>query len=202
MALDSSVYQIALTGGTGAGKSSAAVHFQRLGAVVVDADKIAREVVAPHSEGLADIVDYFGAIVLNPDGSLNRQKLADIVFNDSDKLMVLNSITHPRIAFRTKELFGAVDDGVIVHDIPLFSPTSSNVYDLVVVIEAPLDMRLNRLTSSRGMTLEDAKARISSQETDEQRRGYADIILVNDGSEVDLARQIEDLWAQKISPAL
>lgn len=195
--------RIALTGGIGSGKSTVARVFARLGAVVVDADAIAREIVAPGQPALAEIGQRFGAEVLRPDGSLDRAGLAGIVFDDGDALAALNAITHPRIAARSAELIEAAPDGaVVVYDMPLLVEQGlTQNWDAIVVVEAPLDVRVDRLVHDRGLTEADARARIASQATDDQRRAVADHLIRNDGTVADLERRATDIWARVVGTA-
>lgn len=194
--------RIGLTGGIGAGKSAAANALAGHGAVVIDADRLAREVVAPGTPGLAAIVEAFGADVLAPDGSLDRPKLGRIVFADAEALSRLNGITHPLIGSLTAErLAAAPPDGIVVHDIPLIVEGGSGAgFHLVVVVMAPLEVRLERLIGLRGMPEEDARARIAAQATDEQRVAAADVLLDNSGALADLRRAVDALWADRLVP--
>lgn len=187
--------RIGLTGGVGSGKSSVAKMLAERGALVIDADALAREVVAPGSEGLAEIVAAFGPQMLLPDGSLDRQALADIVFDDPEARTTLNAITHPRIATRTAEIMKAAAPGqVVVHDVPLLVENElAPAYDLVVVVIASPETRLARL-AERGMPGEEARRRMAAQATDDERRAVADVVIDNDGTWTDLQAQVERLW--------
>ena len=187
--------RIGLTGGIGSGKSTVASLFAELGAVVIDADAIAREVVAVGSEGLRALVEAFGAGILATDGSLNRQRLADIVFADPGARATLNAITHPRIGARTAELISALPaDAVLIHDVPLLVELGmQDAYDLVVVVDAPDDVRLDRLVA-RGHTLQDAAARIAAQAPRDVRLAAADVVIDNSGSLDDLTGQVVTAW--------
>lgn len=187
--------RIGLTGGIGSGKSTVAQLFADLGAQVIDADAIAREVVEPGSEGLAALIDAFGPRILSRDQSLNRQALADIVFADPHARQTLNGITHPRIAARTAELIAALpDDAVLIHDVPLLVELNmQSAYDLVVVVDAPDELRVKRLVD-RGHTPEDARARIAAQAPRQQRLAVADILIDNAGDLEDLSRQVRSAW--------
>ena len=187
--------RIGLTGGIGSGKSTVARLFEQLGAHVIDADAIAREVVEPGSAGLQALVDAFGPSILDGDGRLNRQALANIVFADPQARQTLNSITHPRIAARTAELISALpEDAVLIHDVPLLVELNmQGGYDLVVVVDAPDDLRIGRLVQ-RGHSPEDARARIAAQASREQRLAAADIVIDNSGDLQGLTRQVRSAW--------
>lgn len=187
--------RIGLTGGVGSGKSTVAALLADKGALVIDADALAREVVAPGTPGLAEIVTTFGSGVLAPDGSLDRPALAAIVFADDRARARLNAITHPRIAARTGELMAAAEAGqVIVHDVPLLVENNlAPAYDLVVVVEADRQVRLERL-AARGMAAAEAQRRMESQASDEDRRAVADVVIDNSGSREALESAVDTLW--------
>jgi dephospho-CoA kinase len=186
--------RIGLTGGIGSGKSTVAQMLADLGAHVVDADAIAREVVAPGTPGLAALVSTFGDGVLDGD-RLDRAALARIVFEDPDARARLNAITHPLIGARTAELVaGLPRDGVLVHDVPLLVELGmQDAYDLVVVVDAPDEVRVERLVT-RGLSEQDARARIAAQASRAQRLAAADIVLDNSGDLDDLRRQVTQAW--------
>ncbi|MGX5654644.1 dephospho-CoA kinase [Geodermatophilus nigrescens] len=194
--------RIGLTGGIGSGKSTVAALLAARGAVVVDADRIAREVVEPGTPGLAAVVGAFGPGVLTADGALDRAALASIVFADPEARARLDGIVHPLVRARAQEVVaGAAEDAVVVQDVPLLVETGqAGQYDLVLVVEADLETRVARLLL-RGLTEEDARARIASQATDEQRRAVADVVLDNSGAPDALAAQVERLWAERVVPA-
>jgi dephospho-CoA kinase len=194
--------RIGLTGGIGSGKSTVAGLLAARGAVVVDADRIAREVVAPGTPGLAAVVEAFGEGVLAADGSLDRPALAAIVFTDPEARARLDAIVHPLVRERSVQLIaGAPSDAVLVNDVPLLVETGqAGTYDLVLVVEADLATRLTRLVA-RGLAEEDARARIASQATDEQRRAAADVVLDNSGSREQLAEQVARFWEERVVPA-
>ncbi|MFF8967960.1 dephospho-CoA kinase [Streptomyces sp. NPDC014995] len=189
---------VGLTGGIGAGKSEVSRLLVECGAVLIDADRIAREVVAPGTPGLAAIADAFGRDVLTEDGSLDRPALGSIVFADPEKLAVLNAIVHPLVGARSRELEAAApEDAVVVHDVPLLTENGlAPLYDLVVVVDVPPETQLDRLLRLRGMTEEDARARMAAQATREQRRKIADIVIDNDVPLADLERRVKDVWAE------
>lgn len=194
--------RLGLTGGIGAGKSTVAETLTELGAVVIDADRIAREVVEPGTEGLAEVVAAFGAEVLDADGALDRPALGRIVFGDDAKRQKLNGILHPRIGARTAELVAeADDDAVVVHDVPLLVENGMGAaFALVIVVDAPVDVRVRRLVDARGMTVEDARARIAAQADDDARRAAADVWLDNAGAAGALREQVEQLWHSRLVP--
>ncbi|WP_336029594.1 dephospho-CoA kinase [Geodermatophilus sp. FMUSA9-8] len=194
--------RIGLTGGIGSGKSTVAALLAARGAVVVDADRIAREVVEPGTPGLAAVVASFGPGVLTADGALDRAALASIVFADPEARARLDGIVHPLVRARAQEVVaGAAADAVVVQDVPLLVETGqAGQYDLVLVVEADLETRVARLLL-RGLTEEDARARIAAQATDEQRRAVADVVLDNSGAPDALAAQVERLWAERVVPA-
>ncbi|MGW4641201.1 dephospho-CoA kinase [Sphaerisporangium sp. NPDC004334] len=190
--------KVGLTGGIGSGKSEVARRLAARGAVVIDADKIAREVVEPGTSGLALIEAAFGPQVLREDGSLDREKLGQIVFADSGKLARLNEIVHPRVGERVAELQRAAPaDAVVVYDVPLLAENNlAPMYDLVVVVDASDRTRLARLTGLRGMAEQDAVARIKAQATREDRLKIADIVVPNEGDLDDLDARVDEVWAR------
>lgn len=190
--------RVGLTGGIGAGKSEVSRRLAAQGAVIIDADLIAREVVAPGTDGLAEVTTAFGPAVLAPDGELDRVALGDIVFADEQKLATLNSIVHPRVAARMREVENAAGAGsVIVHDVPLIAENGlANHYDLVVVVDVPPRIQLDRLMRLRGMSREQAQARMAAQATREERLAIATIVVDNSGSLAELDRQVGELWAE------
>lgn len=193
--------RVGLTGGTGAGKSTVARRLAALGAVVVDADALAREVLAAGTEGLAEVVEAFGADVLLADGALDRAGLARVVFASDERRRELEAITHPRIAARTRELCAAAaPDAVVVHDMALVVEQGMGAaYHLVVVVDAPVELRVARL-AARGMAGDDARARIRAQASEEQRRAAADVWLDNLGGEADLHAAVDALWSRRLVP--
>jgi dephospho-CoA kinase len=193
--------QIGLTGGIGSGKSTAAARFAELGALVIDADALAREVVEPGTEGLAAVVAEFGEQVLDGAGRLDRRALARVVFGDEAARGRLNAILHPRIRARAAERIAAAPPGtVVVQDVPLLVETGqAETYDLVVVVEAPVELRVQRLAQDRGMPADEVRARMASQASDDQRRSVADVVLVNDGTADDLRAKVDGLWAERVA---
>lgn len=187
--------RVALTGGVGSGKSALGTALAELGAVRIDADVLAREVVAPGTPGLAAVIERFGASVAADDGGLDRPALAAVVFADPRARAELNAITHPLVERRSRELMDAAPAGaIIVYEVPLLAETGrSGDFDAVVVVEAPLAVRLDRL-AGRGLAEAAARARIAAQATDAQRRGIADFVVVNAGSPDDLRAAARTLW--------
>lgn len=193
--------RIGLTGGIAAGKSVAARRFGELGAVVVDADVLAREAVAPGSVGLDEVVAEFGSQVLADDGSLDRAALARVVFADAAARARLDAIVHPvvrRLSAEREAAAAARDAGaVVVHDIPLLVETGqAEDFHVVVVVHAPAVLRVERLVRLRGMTRAEAEARVAAQARDEDRLAVADVVLDGAGSDDDLVRQVDALWAR------
>ncbi|MFG3548718.1 dephospho-CoA kinase [Streptomyces sp. NPDC047725] len=195
--------KVGLTGGIGAGKSEVSRLFVEHGAVLIDADRIAREVVAPGTPGLAAVVEAFGEDVLAADGSLDRPKLGSIVFADAGRLAVLNSIVHPLVGARSRELEqAAAPDAVVVHDVPLLTENGlAPLYDLVVVVDAAPATQLDRLVRLRGMAEEDARARMAAQATREQRRAIADVVIDNDVPLEELRRRVDEVWTELLRRA-
>ena len=194
--------RIGLTGGIGAGKSTVSRAFADCGGVIVDGDVISREVVEPGTEGLAALVEHFGAEILLPDGALNRPALAAKAFVDEQQRAKLNAIVHPLVASRRAEIVAAVsEDEVVVEDIPLLVESQmAPLFPLVVVVHADPDVRLRRLVEQRGMDEADARARIAAQATEEQRRRVADVWLDNSGSAGQLVERARELWFGRILP--
>ncbi|HEY9437229.1 MAG TPA: dephospho-CoA kinase [Streptomyces sp.] len=189
---------VGLTGGIGAGKSEVSRLLSVYGAVLIDADRIAREVVEPGTPGLAAVVERFGPGILTADGALNRPSLGAIVFADPEKLAALNAIVHPLVGARSAELERAAGaDAVVVHDVPLLTENGlAPLYDLVVVVDASPETQLDRLVRLRGMTEADARARMAAQASREERRAVADVIIDNDGPREALEPQVRALWSQ------
>ncbi|HEU4348031.1 MAG TPA: dephospho-CoA kinase [Actinoplanes sp.] len=195
--------QIGLTGGIGAGKTAVARRFAELGALVVDADALARAAVAAGTPGLAAVVAEFGPGVLGPDGELDRPALGRLVFGDEGVRARLNAIVHPLVRRRAAELIAAAPPGtVVVQDVPLLVETGqADRYDLVVVVEAPAELRAERLARDRGMSPDEARSRMAAQATDEQRRAAADVVLVNDGDLDELRAEVDRVWRERVVPA-
>jgi len=200
----SRVRMVGLTGGIGAGKSAVAQRLAELGAVVIDADTLAREVVEPGTDGLAEIVAAFGETVLRPDGSIDRPALGRIVFDDAHARTRLEGIVHPRVRARTAEIVAAAaaaadPDAVVVNDVPLLVEAGLyRAYDVVIVVEAAENVRVARLVADRGMTESDVRARIAAQATDDQRRAVADVVIVNNGRRDELNDQVDVVWRERL----
>lgn len=188
--------RVGLTGGIGAGKSEVSGLLVSCGAVLVDSDRIAREVVEPGTPGLAAVVEEFGREVLTPDGALDRPKLGAIVFGAPDRLAALNVIVHPLVRHRSAELEAAAPpDAVVVHDVPLLAENGlAPLYDLVIVVDASAATRLDRLVARRGMPEAEARSRMNAQADREQRLAVADLVIDNDGPLDALRPQVERVW--------
>jgi dephospho-CoA kinase len=185
---------IGLTGGIGSGKSTVAKRLVELGATEIDADLLAREVVEPGSEGLAEVATRFGEDLVNQDGSLNRALLAERAFSSDANRKDLEAILHPRIQKLSRERIGG-SSGVIVYTIPLLVETNSKLpFDKIVTVSAPEDIRVDRLVQSRGMTRAEAEARISAQATDEQREAIADFVVNSNCTMAELIEQVDALY--------
>ena len=193
---------VGLTGGIGAGKSTVTTILAGAGAVIIDADRIAREVVEPGTPGLAMLVAEFGDGIVGSDGALDRAALAELAFVDADRTAALNAITHPLIGERTTDLIGsAPGDGIVVHDMPLLVEGGmAPGYHLVVVVDTPAEIRLQRLVEQRGMPEDDARARMSRQAGDEERRAAADVLVDNSGSREPVRALTEDLVEHRLRP--
>lgn len=195
---------IGLTGGIGAGKSAVAALLADRGAAVLDADAIARQVLAAGTPGLRLVAAEFGAAVVGPGGELDRSALAAAVFGDPRRRQRLDRIVHPLIRERTRQLLHQLPAGqLVVHDVPLLVENDmAGDYDLVVVVWAPLEVRLARLRDSRGMSEAEAMARIRAQASDAERAAVADVVLTNDADLAALARAVDRLWQQRLVPLL
>jgi len=188
--------RVGLTGGVASGKSTVSAILADLGAVVIDADLLAREVVAPGTGGLAAVVAEFGTEVLGPDGALDRPRLGALVFADPDRRRALESIIHPRVRARAAEIEAAAPaDAVVVHDIPLLAETGQGSrFDAVVVVDVPVEVQLDRMVRLRGMSQEDAQARIDAQATRQERLAIATYVVDNTGTLADLRRKVEEVY--------
>ncbi|WP_350002363.1 dephospho-CoA kinase [Pseudarthrobacter sp. WHRI 8279] len=194
--------KIGLTGGIASGKSVVASRLSERGAVLVDADALARDVVEPGTEGLDRIVAGFGRDVLDTAGRLDRPKLGAVVFGSPERLAVLNGIVHPLVRARAAAIVAAAaDDAVVVQDIPLLVETGQGSdFHLVLVVDAPDGMRLQRMLEHRGMTEEAARSRMAAQATREERLAAADVVLDNSGSITDLLGHVDRLWEERLEP--
>lgn len=194
--------RVGLSGGIGSGKSTVSARLRELGAVIVDADLVAREVVAPGSLGLAQVAERFGDAILTDQGELDRAALGQVVFADEQARRDLEAITHPLIHQRSAELFAAAPaDAIVVHDIPLLVELgTAGAYALTIIVDVPQEERLRRLVELRGMPEEQARARIAAQASDAQRQQAADILLDNSGSVEDLYGAIDRLWHERLVP--
>lgn len=190
--------RVGLTGGVASGKSTVSAMLRDLGAVVVDADLLAREVVAPGTEGLAEIVAAFGDKVLTPEGELDRPAMGAIVFGDEEARRRLEAIIHPRVRQRSAELEAAAGpDAVVVHDIPLLAETGqAGTFDAVVVVDVPVETQVERMVRLRGMTEAEAKARIAAQATREQRLAVATHVIDNTGTVEDLRDRVAEVFGE------
>jgi dephospho-CoA kinase len=188
--------RVGLTGGIGSGKSTVSRRLAELGAVVIDSDVLAREVVEPGTPGLAAIRAAFGPDVIATDGTLDRAALGAIVFADEARLAELNAIVHPLVRERAATLAGLTDDdAVLVQDVPLLVETGlADSFDMVLVVDAPDDERVARLVAERGMGAEDARARMAAQASREDRLAAADIVLDNSGTPDALLDEVDHLW--------
>ncbi|WP_406046182.1 dephospho-CoA kinase [Micromonospora sp. NBC_00898] len=192
---------VGLTGGIGSGKSAVSARLAELGAVIVDADQVAREVVAPGTEGLAEIVAAFSDRVLDADGALDRAALGAVVFADEAARRRLEEITHPRVRARTAELVAAAPHAVVVNDVPLLVEVGlAPTYHLVVVVQTATATRLERLARDRGMDRAEAERRIAAQADDARRRVAADVVLSNDGDLAELYAAVDGLWRDRLVP--
>ncbi|MBS45454.1 MAG: dephospho-CoA kinase [Nocardioides sp.] len=189
--------RVGLTGGVASGKSTVARLLAEHGAVVIDADAIAREVVERGTPGLAAVVEAFGPELLTPEGDLDRPAMGRLVFGDDEKRRLLESIVHPLVFERYAELEGATGpDDLVVHDIPLLAETGRAAeFDAVVVVDAPDEVRVERMVSDRGWTREDAESRIAAQATREDRLAIATHVVENTGSLDELAARVAEVHA-------
>ncbi len=190
--------RVGLTGGIGSGKSEVTRRLAEHGAVIIDADLIARDMVQPGTPGLAQVAETFGPGVLRPDGSLDRDKLGELVFADAELRGKLNAIVHPLVGARMAELERQAGPAAItVHAVPLLAENHlAGGYDLVVVVDVPQWLQVERLVRHRGMSREQARARIAAQAGREQRLAIATIVLDNSGSLAELDRQVGELWTE------
>jgi dephospho-CoA kinase len=211
------VLRVGLTGGIGSGKSEVSRRLEAHGAVIIDADVAAREVVAPGTPGLARVAEAFGAEVLGPDGALDRERLGAMVFRDPALRAKLNAIVHPlvrewmataeraaagRAAAERAAADAAGGDLIVVHDVPLLAESRpADGFDLVIVVDTPPELQVERLVSQRGMTPDQARARMAAQASREQRLAIASLVIDNSGSLDDLDRRVAEVWADLVRRA-
>ena len=191
-----SVFRLGLAGGIGSGKSTVSARLAEHGAVVIDYDRLAREAVEPGTPGLAAIAERFGDEVIGKDGSLDRDALGAVVFGDDTARADLEAITHPAIFELATALEATVaDDGVVVHDLPLLVEAGmAPLFDLVVVVDVPGYVQVDRLVTLRSMTEAEARARLAAQASREERAAVADVVLDNTGTIEDLEARVDELW--------
>lgn len=201
------MYLIGLTGGIASGKSVVGERLAQLGAVHIDADVLAREIVDPGTPGLAAIAAEFGPDVLQPDGSLDRAALGSVIFQDAERRERLNAITHPEVWRRTRELIAEAErrdpEAVVVYDVPLLAEAKTErrlAFDLVVVVHADTETRIRRMVELRGMKREEALHRLNSQASDTERLAIADVVIDSNGTLADTLAQADRLW-ERVSAA-
>ncbi|HUG50718.1 MAG TPA: dephospho-CoA kinase [Terrimesophilobacter sp.] len=202
------MYLIGLTGGIASGKSLVAERLAAHGAVHIDADQLARRVVEPGTPALARIAEEFGEAVIRPDGTLDRTAVGALIFRDAERREVLNSITHPAVKALARELIAEAaahnPHAVVVYDVPLLveaGVNGDNAFDLIVVVHASLETRIQRLIELRGLTRQEAMHRLNSQATDTERLAVADLVIDNDGDLADTLAQVDRLWERVSDPA-
>ncbi|MFC7497460.1 MULTISPECIES: dephospho-CoA kinase [unclassified Nocardioides] len=190
--------RVGLTGGIASGKSTVSAMLAELGAVIIDGDKLAREVVEKGTPGLEQVVEAFGPDILTPEGDLDRPKLGQIVFSDEAKRKALEGIVHPLVFERYAELeASAPPDAVVVHDIPLLAESGrADGFEAVIVVDVPPEVQVERMLRDRQWTRDDAEARIAAQATPEQRRAIATHLVVNTGSREELRKRVEEVYAE------
>jgi dephospho-CoA kinase len=190
--------RVGLTGGVASGKSTVAGTLRELGAVVIDADQLSRDVVARGTPGLAAVIEEFGSELLTEDGELDRPAMAKLVFGDKAARRRLEGIVHPLVFAEVQRLEEQAPAGaVVVHDIPLLAESGrADTFDAVVVVDAPPEVQVQRMTADRGWSEEDARARMGAQASREERRAVATYVIDNAGSLDDLRRQVEDVYAR------
>lgn len=188
---------LGLTGGIGSGKSTVSAELARRGAIVIDADLVVRELQSPGGAVLAAMVEHFGDAILAADGSLDRQAVADIVFNDPEELKALNAIVHPRVG---EDIDGRIEaqkdtDNVVILDVPLLVESKAYETEGIIVVDTDPEIAVQRLVEFRGFNADDARARMKLQATREERRAVAAFIVPNDGTEAELLAHIDRCWA-------
>jgi dephospho-CoA kinase len=189
--------RVGLTGGIASGKSTVSRMLADLGAVIIDSDLIAREVVEPGTDGLKEVVAAFGEEILTEDGALDRPQVGAIVFADPEKRKVLEGIIHPRVFMRAIEIDKAAGEhAVIVNDIPLLAETNqADRFDAVIVVDVPAELQVERMVRDRGMSVEEAESRIAAQATREERLAIATYVIENTGTLEDLKQSVADVYA-------
>lgn len=190
------IISVGLTGGIASGKSAVSARLAEHGAIVIDSDVLARQVLEPGTDGLDEVVETFGPGVLTSSGTLDREALAQIIFADEDARLRLNAIVHPRVAEARDGLRAQAPEGaVVVEDIPLLVETGqADRFDVVVVVSAPEEQRLGRIVRDRDTSSEDAQARIDAQTSDAERTAVADVVLENSGTLDELHAQVDELY--------
>jgi dephospho-CoA kinase len=190
--------RVGLTGGVASGKSTVSAMLAELGAVVIDADLLAREVVAPGTDGLREIAATFGPHVLTEDGALDRPAMGALIFSDEQARRKLEAIIHPRVRARGAELEAAASpDAVVVHDIPLLTETGqAGSFDAVIVVDVPVEVQVDRMTRLRGMSPEDAEGRVKAQASRDQRLAVASYVIENTGTLEDLRDRVTEVFAE------
>ncbi len=190
--------RVGLTGGVASGKSTVSAMLAELGATVIDADLLAREVVERGTPGLAQVVEEFGEELLTADGDLDRPAMGRLVFGDEERRRRLEAIVHPLVFERYAEIeASAPADGVVVHDIPLLAESGrADTFDEVVVVDVPAELQVERMVRDRGWTEEEARSRIAAQATREERLAVATIVVDNSGSLEDLRARVAEVWEQ------
>ena len=193
---------VALTGGIGSGKSLAGEYFEALGAIVIDSDQLARDVIERGSDGFDQVIERFGDGILK-DGEIDRAALARVVFTDADARRDLEEIIHPRVRARSEEIVtGAGTNAIVINQIPLlFETKGADRFDLVITIEASEDLRIERAIT-RGLKEYEVRQRMANQASEEDRRSIADIVIVNDGSAAELLTEVERVWNEVLLPRL
>ncbi len=195
---------IALTGGIAAGKSTVAARLAEHGAIVIDADQLAREAVAPGSPGLAAVVERFGAAVLTDDGALDRAALGSIIFGDETERAALNAIVHPEVRRLYRALVDRIaeadPDAIVVYDVPLLvEARAADEFALVVVAHAPAEVRVDRLVDLRGLDRASAQARVQAQASDAERLALADVVIDTSGTLESTIEQVDALWRRLVA---
>lgn len=187
---------LGLTGGIGSGKSTVSAEFARRGAVVIDADLVVRELQSPGGAVLSAMVEHFGETILAADGTLNRQAVADIVFNDPEELKALNAIVHPKVGEEIDRRIDAERDteNVVILDVPLLVESKAYETEGIIVVDTDPELAVQRLVEYRGFNADDARARMKLQATRDERRAVAAFIVPNDGSQEELMTRIDECW--------